>query len=661
LPALPEFIAVVQDFQDRGSTLRAFSFLINLDPVEARIAAAKASAKAAGRPPSRGGRPSSGSDRPSSRGSIRPQWDDDDANNEVNTESIVHAEAKSHDASQITRSPHPGQKKETKQKYVLRPPWQDEHDANEETAAPVTIMDVSRGAKVGKQVLRPPWQDERDDEETPFVASKDVSRGVQAGKEPKQKQQSRTRREHVGDSISTGLPQASRPSSSKSLRKANHQEVRGYTSEPKASYIDNASCSESTTQEKGAAVEAKRKIAKLEQELADITLMHTQVLAEHDSEHFDSRRVILLKSQNAQLQRQCSIMSSSLEKRHEALTSSEHAIIMAREALEDEGHSSSLAEKTIKHLNQVLGTIHKSARQCVNSPQRICYFGSRFCADPKNFTLQEVYEGSANHLDFEAIHELESELAQLQFDLKSLASSLHIVFPTTLGRGISEHVKTNLLECRDRVGNASKEVSSLSFLIPNQNRPRKMGDSVATRGSEFVSQSFKMAAKQMKQGSPPTSVLKNLANIMKSYLEINSVETDALDHELNFYRTVYQNEASSAASSVSYDHSHGNKANASSSCAATKLLQNVKDALISFKSSCAPEDLRHMITLFDECYPQIQSALQSQPTLAVRIGQPSGLADKYAYTTTEMCELKRLELAEKLDKLLSCVDQGIVL
>jgi hypothetical protein len=77
------------------------------------------------------------------------------------------------------------------------------------------------------------------------------------------------------------------------------------------------------------------------------------VLAEYESENCDSRRMLFLKSQNAQLQRQCHVMSSALGKRSDALANCEQVLGVAHDVLKNDAYSPSLAAKTAKQIAQV--------------------------------------------------------------------------------------------------------------------------------------------------------------------------------------------------------------------------------------------------------------------------------------------------------------------
>jgi len=137
--------------------------------------------------------------------------------------------------------------------------------------------------------------------------------------------------------------------------------------------------------------------------------MHAEVLAEQQSETLDSRRVLLLKSQNAQLQRQCNIFSSALERRRELVTHCEHILETAHDVLKNESYSPAVASQTAKKISQALLSLRRSSVECDKAPQGLCFFSSRFCATPERFRLHEVYSGASTaevHLDFAAVHQL---------------------------------------------------------------------------------------------------------------------------------------------------------------------------------------------------------------------------------------------------------------
>ena len=227
------------------------------------------------------------------------------------------------------------------------------------------------------------------------------------------------------------------------------------------------------------------------------------------------------------------------------------------------------------------------------------------------------------------------ELARLHNDLLRFSASLR-------GARIPDHVRTQLAQCQSSVDQASWEVATLSFLIPNQTRPRR--SSVPSDGSEFVHESFKAAAKQMKKSTNPavsgdgTSVLRNLAHVVRSYIEVNEVEKRALQDALSLRGD---------------HHLRGSEEAEEGSEEAIAQLQELVQAFSRFKSSYSPEDLSDVVSRFEEAQPVILDALlRADPaTTMEHRAQPATFCT--AAFASEACDGKRQEILASLDSILS--------
>ena len=454
-------------------------------------------------------------------------------------------------------------------------------------------------------------------------ASRGRGRKPDAARETSARSASRGRdRADTGEPAKAGtlLPQTGKPPrSSEGRRSCRTQDETGDT---EAARTRKDPCQ----REERLLKESNDRIAKLQREVDEMSALHTQVLAEQQSESLDSRRVLLLKSQNAQLQRQCNIFSSALERRRELVAHCEHTLQEAHDVLKNESYSPAMATQTEKQIAQALTAMRRSSSECDNAPQRLCFFASRFCSAPKSLTLQQVYSGSTEHLDFAAIHQLEAELARLQYDLKGLSASMRAAEHSHASAG-QNRVHTQMAQCQRSVDRAAWEIGTLSFLVPSQTRPGngKSGTGIPRDGSDFVRGAFQAAARQLKQDpSNGSSVLRNLASAVRAYIQINEVERSALEDELG------RGGLQQWSGIVEPD----------GGTAIDQLEQLAQDVAL-FQNTYAPEDLKRVVTSFEKAHPVLHRALCDRT-------QAPGSAS----AVSELCDEKRRELEASLGAIL---------
>jgi len=219
------------------------------------------------------------------------------------------------------------------------------------------LINLDTSAKIAEPA-RPPWNE--GDALLPRVEQERSQRSASRGRGTGSRAEVGERAGETTSKSSTTLPKAGKPPPHSAEGRPRGSSVGQARDDEAASAAEAARDSQ--------AAESKRQIHRLRQEIDEITAMHAEVLAEQQSETLDSRRVLLLKSQNAQLQRQCNIFSSALERRRELVTHCEHILETAHDVLKNESYSPAVASQTAKKISQALLSLRRSSVECDKAP-----------------------------------------------------------------------------------------------------------------------------------------------------------------------------------------------------------------------------------------------------------------------------------------------------
>eukprot|EP00658_Telonema_sp_P-2_P075912 TRINITY_DN6573_c0_g1_i5.p1 TRINITY_DN6573_c0_g1~~TRINITY_DN6573_c0_g1_i5.p1 ORF type:complete len:362 (+),score=89.15 TRINITY_DN6573_c0_g1_i5:134-1219(+) len=265
--------------------------------------------------------------------------------------------------------------------------------------------------------------------------------------------------------------------------------------------------------------EASLELKKLKAEVGSLRAELRSMVEATRTANPDARRLMMLQSQNAQLQRQVDLYASNTDRMAECVT-------RARAALERVGAASGLDDQS----RQLIRSAQESIRAAphIPGPDEL-QVQLRFDVDDfgsLHETVPRVFSGDVSHVDFKSVQRLEQMLATLHPSLVGLRASLLGPLTPQCGEQLSTAV--------DKLAECTRQLSTLAFITPTQPSRLNRSSATALRGSsepgpccwahgseeDWVGRLFENAARSLKQGDPAPPVLKRLAGAVRAALQV---------------------------------------------------------------------------------------------------------------------------------------------
>jgi hypothetical protein len=303
----------------------------------------------------------------------------------------------------------------------------------------------------------------------------------------------------------------------------------------------------------------------LRKELADLRALYKQLLTEGQHETFDERRVMLLKSQVIQLERQMILLTAALGSRSSTLIEVENSVAAVTDFCKSLlQHRDSCREIRVSHadIDRVIATLESARARLFRAAettsddaiaQPLAMIGDfiRNRPDCKVVTLFDVCRGGVDHINLRHVGRLETKLVALYKQLTLVNSALRVCVqstspaarcrlpdvPTAAFSRLSGHVSKSC-EMLERV---CCDLLQLSLLVPSAPFP--------VHDRPFLGEITVDNVMTALRGSKVRDVrplVEAMVKAMNHSLHVASADKSVLLNELEFHRCVYEHQSNYA-------------------------------------------------------------------------------------------------------------------
>ncbi|CAG2234348.1 unnamed protein product [Mytilus edulis] len=250
----------------------------------------------------------------------------------------------------------------------------------------------------------------------------------------------------------------------------------------------------------------KEENAKLRNEIKEVRSLYNQLVQENSHEKFDERRIMLIKSQVIQLERQVLMMSEAISSRSETLAEN----------------------TTVRNLTRPLMFVNEFVRP-----------GSE-----EEITLLDIASGHLEHLNLKHVAKLETKLASLYKELIGFHSlieeaekpSLHPVSEHT-NKAMHDRMTTRLLKSCAMIKDCCGDLVQLSLLYPSAPWPPLKRSVIKDLTCDQVMKSLPVLPKtKVKEVQSVVDAMLKAVNYKNS---MTNHEIKSLKEDLKFHKSVY--------------------------------------------------------------------------------------------------------------------------
>ncbi|XP_074648508.1 uncharacterized protein LOC141903981 [Tubulanus polymorphus] len=293
----------------------------------------------------------------------------------------------------------------------------------------------------------------------------------------------------------------------------------------------------------------------LNSELEETKSLHEQLLNERKNENYEEWRVLLLKSQLIQMERQNLILSESLASRSNTLLEIENSLskladswrvyiakdIHGPDVPVPRGHIMKMVEVAESTRLKISKTVANTSAETLAKPALIVgEFVKPDLKENGDVSLLDVCSGNLDHINLKHVSKLETKLFSLFKRLTSLEYSFRTVCSSglELGAPVYEHTYLRINETRDALKDINQDLLNLSVLVPAAPWPalqksKYLDLTVANVMSKFP----KLTPKYRQQLK---DVVTAAVKSMNYSVNASGLETRAIERELEFHREIYE-------------------------------------------------------------------------------------------------------------------------
>jgi len=294
-------------------------------------------------------------------------------------------------------------------------------------------------------------------------------------------------------------------------------------------------------------------------ELTDLRALYKQLLTEGKHESFDERRVLLLKSQVIQLERQINLLTGALSTRASTLVEVENSISAVVDLCKSHQQSDSRKEVrlSVADVDRVVATL-ESARSRLfraadvtseeSTSRPLVMIGDfvRNRSDGHSATLFDVCRGNIEHINLKRVGRLESRLVGVYKQLMLVNSALRTCVQSstsTVGlclsdvpRAVHSRLSGHVSKSCDMLEDVCSDLLQLSLLIPAAPLPGLAKPFLGEITADNILGSFRGGVK-MRELRP---LVEAMVRAMNYSINVSSGEKNVLLNELEFHRSVYE-------------------------------------------------------------------------------------------------------------------------
>ncbi|XP_065909658.1 putative leucine-rich repeat-containing protein DDB_G0290503 isoform X2 [Dysidea avara] len=353
--------------------------------------------------------------------------------------------------------------------------------------------------------------------------------------------------------------------------------------------------------------ELRKENASLKKELTEVRAIYDQLVLEQPSECFNERRVLMLKSQIIQLERQLLLFTHSLESRSTSLLEANNKLDNLIEELQRKASTLKLnmTKEDITHqldlLNDLKKTLNRPTQLSVDKLAQPLMFLNSFVnprvEDGGQHTLLDICCGKMDLINLRQVARLESKLAHLYQNLVGLQSSINVLLHC---HGVDVVADENLQQC-------CCDLLQLSLLMPSAPWPSLKSsqdefgftvDSIITSLPPFVRD--KKEGRDVIHGAVKAFTYAN--NMLQS-------KCNSLTKELSFYESVYKLQIDHISSFYqSVITAYDKFAEEVRQCI-SKPLNAILVAYDELSQFATDEALRHLLSVFHEHHDKLREVV----------------------------------------------------
>ncbi|CAH1797527.1 unnamed protein product [Owenia fusiformis] len=366
---------------------------------------------------------------------------------------------------------------------------------------------------------------------------------------------------------------------------------------------------------------------RLKKEVLETRGMYKQLIQENTTESYDERRIMMLKCQIMQLERQLLLMSDALGSRADTLLEVEqtlHSIAdMCRRyiTLEVSGPEVPLPRseltKTVQAAESARIKLYKSIENnSVQNLSRPSLMMSDFTrhTDEDPVTLMEICSGTLEHLYLKHVGKLESRLCSVYKKLsgirRSLATTLSHDLPTAnqhIPKPSVRHLDYQLEGGCKLLEETCQDLLALSVLVPNAPLPALRTSVVRDLTTDAVMSILpKFPRNKAAEGR---ELIDGLVKACNYSVAMAKAEIRVLERELKFHESVYDSQVEYAMSLLeAMKEGYANFEQSANELICNPLKGVLKD-YERLKTPPSQESLREFLTVFTQHAAQFQYAV----------------------------------------------------
>ncbi|XP_052102124.1 uncharacterized protein LOC127735799 [Mytilus californianus] len=372
----------------------------------------------------------------------------------------------------------------------------------------------------------------------------------------------------------------------------------------------------------------KEENAKLRNEIKEVRSLYNQLVQENSHEKFDERRIMLIKSQVIQLERQVLMMSEAISSRSETLAEVENSLTWMtdqwRQYISMESRSPEVPVKRsdltlmVETAESARIKLYKNIENAtVRNLTRPLMFVNEFVrpGSEEEITLLDIASGHLEHLNLKHVAKLETKLASLYKELIGFHSlieeaekpSLHPVSEHT-NKAMRDHMTTRLLKSCAMIKDCCGDLVQLSLLYPSAPWPPLKRSAIKDLTCDQVMKSLPVLPKtKVKEVQSVIDAMLKAVNYKNS---MTNHEIKSLKEDLKFHKSVYDLQLEYIQSLFDAVRGGYQKFEESTKDVIIKPLKDVLKTYGDLKDTASEKALKEFLSCFKQNSEKLENAVE---------------------------------------------------
>ncbi|PRP88381.1 hypothetical protein PROFUN_03295 [Planoprotostelium fungivorum] len=327
--------------------------------------------------------------------------------------------------------------------------------------------------------------------------------------------------------------------------------------------------------------------AELQRKLEEMTELYNQTIQSRDADT-DHRRMMLLKSQNVQLQRQVIILTNNAQARsatvQELMNQASSLHKMASK------HTTVASEEILKWSEDIQNRMHAvqtSTTQVLSKPFQ--FMSDGFVRDMEHLTINDICTGNTEMLNLKRVHEVDDLVSNVYNAATNIMGSIQSIFSPMLLIPLEDRICQQvgrLVECARK---AVDDLSVLTVLLPRSDRKKTEGY------SETAEQVMDSLPQFVKNKNKAQETIQTLLDKYQSRERAQTAQIEACKEDLVYFQKCNSIQISYSAELFrSLKETHANFQEQVKEYI-LKPIQNMSSAMGDFNDESTEENLRVLI------------------------------------------------------------------